>query len=211
MAASLAATLGVGRAAGQGATVAVPVVRTQSVDQAGTQATVAPGDVFRITVLRNPELSGEVAVGEDGTLQHPVYREVTAAGRTRPQLAALVRAVLLRYETNPQYVIEPLVRVSILGEVRTPGLLSVPTTTTLAQVVAMAGGPTERSRGRAVLMRDGRRVQVSLRDPSVGEAARPVQSRDQIVVERGKGISLTVITASAATLASLLIAFRATR
>lgn len=201
---------------GQTGAPALPTIaRSGGPDSRAAGALVQPGDVFRITVWRNAELSGDVAVGEDGTLQHPVYRAVVAAGVSRRELEVRIREVLLRYETAPQYVIEPLVRVSVLGEVRTPNVYSVQATTTVAQAVAMAGGTTERARSRAVLMRDGQRVAVDLREPNSGAAMLAVRSRDQIVVERAGravlGSTLGVVSASIAAAASLLIALRAAR
>ncbi len=82
-----------------------------------------------------------------------------------------MRATLQRFEVDPQFVLEPLYRVSVIGEVRTPNLYSVQPGVTVAQAVAMAGGRTDRSRSRAVLTRDSRQTTVDLDRPQQGSAA----------------------------------------
>ena len=44
------------------------------------------GDVVRINSWRNPELSGDIVVDADGTLRHPLYGGVRAAGVTLSEL-----------------------------------------------------------------------------------------------------------------------------
>jgi polysaccharide biosynthesis/export protein VpsN len=161
------------------------------------------GDVLRIVVWRNPELSGDMTVGEDGTLQHPMYRNVRVAGLARGEVLELVRATLQRFEVNPEFVLEPLYRVSVIGEVRTPNLYSVQPGVTVAQAVAMAGGRTDRSRPRAVLTRDSRRTEVDLDRPQEGSAALVVQSGDQIMVPRMRTSLTTAVSVASGVLAAV--------
>ena len=71
------------------------------------------------------------------------------------------------------------------GEVRTPNLYTVSPLMTIAQVVALAGGATERGRlERVRLYRNGTEVLVDLKSPENGLAQSRVQSGDQIYVDR---------------------------
>jgi len=147
-------------------------------------AVLAPGDVLRITVFRKPELSGEMEVGQDGSLLHPLYREVRVGGLTDAQLDARLREFLLRYEAEPRFLYEPLVRVTVGGEVRQPvqGLMR-PTTTAYQAVVAAGGGTAQARMDRVVLLRDGVGRTLDL-SPESTDGRLPVRSGDVLVVQR---------------------------
>jgi protein involved in polysaccharide export with SLBB domain len=153
--------------------------------QTPRQATaLRPGDAVRITVWRDSELSGEFPVGPDGGLVHPVYRALKVGGVALPDLDARIRTFLLRYQTEPQFVAQPLLRVTIAGEVEKPALYFLGPDVTIAQAVALAGGSRERGRtDRVRLLSDGRIQSVKLdgRDPM---ANLPVRSGDQLMIER---------------------------
>lgn len=155
----------------------------------GALAVLSPGDVVRIAVWRQPELSGEFEVAADSTIRHPLYREVRVAGVELAEAEARVRAFLTGFEANPRFVMEPLFRVAVGGEVRSPNLYTLPPEVTVAQAVAMAGGPTDRGRlSRVRLVRHGQMRVLDLTEVG-GEAARmPIRSGDQILVERRSNI-----------------------
>ena len=130
-------------------------------------------------------MSGDFAVGTNGTILHPLYREVNVVGVPLSTVEERLRTYLTRYETNPQFVIQPLVRVVVGGEVRSPNILSVPPETTIAQAVALSGGPTERGMlDRVVIHRDGQQIRVDLSRPESDVGALRIRSGDQILVGR---------------------------
>jgi protein involved in polysaccharide export with SLBB domain len=144
-----------------------------------------PGDVLRITVWENEAMSGEVTVGPDGALMHPLYRQLRVAGVPLAEVDARMRTFLERFVTNPQFVAEPLLRVVVGGEVRQPNLYSLPPGTTVAQAVVLAGGPTERGRlDRVRMVRGGRESLLDLTDPAAPMANTAIQSGDQFYVTR---------------------------
>jgi len=164
---------------------ALCTIGTVEAQSSATKAVVNPGDVLRVTVWRDETLSGEFAVSMDGTVAHPLYRELNVAGKTVPEIEAQFRVLLSRLNTQPQFVIEPLVRISVGGEVRTPNLYTVPPLTTLSQAVALAGGVTDRGKlERVRVFREGREIVVDMTRPEAGLAQEPVQSGDQIYVDR---------------------------
>lgn len=153
--------------------------------QDGTTTSLNPGDQIRITVWRKPEMSGDFAIGANGTILHPLYREVTVVGVPLTTVEDRLRTYLTRYETNPQFVIQPLVRIVVGGEVRSPNILSVPPETTIAQAIALAGGPTERGLlERVSIHRDGQEIRVDVSKPSSDVGALRIRSGDQILVGR---------------------------
>ncbi len=149
-------------------------------------ATLEPGDLVRIIVWRSEELSGDFEIAADGTIRHPLYRSVTAAGVPLDMLEQRLRTLLSRFDAQPQFVIEPRLRVAISGEVREPNLFSLSPELSIAQAIALAGGPTERGRLDQVrLLRDGREIILDLTRPASYGAMR-IRSGDQIVVPRRK-------------------------
>ncbi len=150
---------------------------------------VRPGDVLRVTVWRKPELSGDFAVAADGTLRHPLYREVEVAGVPAAMVAERLRVYLTRYEVAPQLVVEPLLRVAVVGEVRQPNLYTLSPETTIIEAIALAGGLSERGRmDRVHLRRGGREWLLNLDAAHAGLVDRPVESGDRITVEARRDV-----------------------
>jgi protein involved in polysaccharide export with SLBB domain len=150
-------------------------------------SSIRPGDVVRLSVWRLPEFTGDYPVAPDGTILHPLLTEVRVVGRSREEVRAHLREVLLRYERDPQLVFDYLYRVAVTGEVRLPGLYTLPPETTLAQAIAAGGGVTEFGRLESVrLQRGGTETVLDLRDPTLEVAEMRIRSGDQIrVVRRG--------------------------
>lgn len=166
-------------------------------------AQLRPGDVLRITVWRQPELSGEFHVLQSGTIGHPLYQSIVAVGTPLPELTERVRTYLTRLINDPQVVIEPLVSVAVGGEVRTPGLYTLPLGTTISQAIAQAGGGGDEGSLRNVrLIRNGQREQIDLTDVRVNRASQPVQSGDQIFVSRRSNAFRDIIGPLASVLAA---------
>ena len=77
----------------------------------GGQSMLAPGDSVRIVVWRRPEYSGDFVVAQKNTVTHPLYRSVQVGGVPFATAEANLRRFLSRFEENPEFVMEPLVRV----------------------------------------------------------------------------------------------------
>jgi len=150
---------------------------------------LSPGDQVRIMVWRNTELSGDFTVAANGTLMHPLYREVQVTGIPISAVEDRLRTFLARYTTNPQFVISPLVKVVVSGEVRTPNVLAVPPETTVAQAIVLAGGPTAAAQlGHVRLIRDRQEIKIDLRRADSQAASLQIRSGDQIMIPTAKNI-----------------------
>jgi polysaccharide export outer membrane protein len=167
-----------------GALLALSVLASAAAAQSRESATLQPGDEVRITVWRNPEMSGEFIIAPDGTLMHPVYRALRVTGLSLADVENKIRVFLERYQTDPQFVAEPLLRITVGGEVQKPDLYFLAPDVTVAQVVALAGGATERGRTDRVRLLSGNRTRSIKLDGSDASANLPVRSGDQFVVER---------------------------
>jgi hypothetical protein len=174
-----------------------------------------PGDAVRVTVWRNPELSGQFDIAEDGTILHPLYRSIQAAGVPVPQVEAEIRSVLQRFEVNPEMVVEPLFRVYVGGEVRSPNMYTLSPATTVFHAIMEAGGPTPRARlDRARVLRDGAVIPVDLTLPAQELNHLRIRSGDQIVLDPRRNVWVDYVqptisvAGSVASLAYLFIRFR---
>lgn len=143
-----------------------------------------PGDEVRIRVWRDSEMSGDIGIGPDGTLLHPVWRSLKVTGLTLPDVEARIRQFLTRYQTEPQFVAQPLFRVTVGGEVQKPDLYFLSPDVTIGQAVALAGGATERGRTDRVRLLSGGQLRVIKLDGNDPSGNLPVRSGDQLIVER---------------------------
>lgn len=156
------------------------------------QVTLAPGDSVRVVVWRKPDMSGDFIVGPDGNITHPLYQAVRVGGVPFSTAQVNVRNFLARFEQDPQFVLEPLVRVAVSGEVGRPQVFAVRPETSIADAVAQAGGPTQfAKRNQVRVLRKGasgrqQEFYVNLLDTEGTAAGARVHSGDQIVVDRRK-------------------------
>jgi protein involved in polysaccharide export with SLBB domain len=183
-------------------------VVAQTPPSSGEQISLAPGDSVRLVVWRKPEMSGDFIVGPDGTITHPLYRAVRVGGVPFSTAESNVRTFLARFEQDPQFVLEPLVRVAVSGEVGRPQVFAVRPETSIADAVAQAGGPNQFGRRDKVrvLRRDPsgqqREIIVNILDPEGAAARIRVHSGDQIVVDRRKSFFRDIFLPSLGVLGS---------
>ena len=177
-------------------------VRAQTADA----VYLRPGDALRVTVWRQPELSGEYEITGDGSIRHPVFQQVQVTGIPQAEIVSRLRTVLLRYSTNPEFVAVPLFRVTVGGEVLRPSLYAFPPEMTVAQAVASAGGISPRGRLTGVrLIRDGRETTLNLASPDAEAARLTVHSGDQIIVPQRTAVALREYVAPLGTLAAAIV------
>lgn len=158
---------------------------TSSLDSVAAGTTLAPGDILKIAVFRNPELSCECVIASDGSIVHPVYHELKVAGIPLTSVESRIHAFLAQYESNPMVVLSPLIRVFVGGEVRQPNVYNVPPGTTIAQVIGLAGGPTDRAAlERVRVWRGTQHLTVNLLTSDASATQLPVHSGDQILIAR---------------------------
>jgi polysaccharide export outer membrane protein len=81
---------------------------------------VAVGDRVRVRVWREPQLSDEFMVDENGSIVFPRLGRTTVAGRSIASLQDTLTARYAEYLRNPEVTVTVLRRVGVLGEVRAP-------------------------------------------------------------------------------------------
>lgn len=120
---------------------------------------LGPGDQVKMDVFGRPEMDGTMYVGDDGTIRVPLAGPVTVSGLSPAQAGQKVEEALKK----GQFLVDPHVtftvivsrsqRVSVLGEVRAPGRYPIESNTTILDLLAQAGGATERSADVVYILR----------------------------------------------------------
>jgi len=173
-----------------------------------TPQLLRPGDVVRLNIWREPDMSGEYIVDEAGITIFPRVGEYRVLDDTPETLKARLLADYQQYLRNPSIEITVLRRVSIVGAVRNPGLHLVDPTVTLADALARAGGPTENAdQDKLRIIRDGVQLAVDIRvDTRIADS--PLRSGDQIYVPLRSWITRNagLVAATMSAVVSLTIA-----
>ena len=105
---------------------------------------IKPGDTIGITVLDEKDLTKHAVVDPKGNISMPLINEIHVADLTLSQAAKDITSQLQKFIKNPQVSIELIdsskMQVTISGEVKSPGVYSVPSGAQLMDVITMAGG-----------------------------------------------------------------------
>jgi polysaccharide biosynthesis/export protein len=169
------------------ASLAWSTAAAQDSTRAVGQSVLTPGDSVRIVVWRKPEFSGDYVVAPDGSITHPLFKSVRVAGVPFSTAEANLRRFLTQFEENPEFVMEPLVSVSVSGEVGRPAVFAVRPETTIGEAVARAGGARETgapNKTRIMRTDASGQLQQFMVDVTTQESIMQVRSGDQIIVPR---------------------------
>lgn len=122
---------------------------------------LGPGDVLQITAWGHEELTQVAEVRPDGCITVALVGDLRVASLTPAETGALITESLAVYVRNPRVTVTVkefrTVAVTVLGEVRSPGQVLVRPGDGILEVLARAGGPTERARLEAVRVYRGGR------------------------------------------------------
>lgn len=139
-----------------------------------------PGDKVRLKIYREPDLSGEFVVPEDGVVSFPKIGEVHVNQLTTDSLRALLVEQYSHSLRDPSIEVTVLRRVDVIGSVRNPGFYYADPTVTVKGALALAGGVTpEGNKNKVELLRDNKRTSIGLSSQAT-LADSPVQSGDQV-------------------------------
>jgi polysaccharide export outer membrane protein len=121
---------------------------------------LGPEDVVEVFVYKEPELSTTVVVRPDGKISLPLIGELSVSGRTAIELQKEVAQKLTKYIEQPtvNVIVKEVnsAKVSVMGEVKTPGMYKIRDRATVFDAVALAGGFTEYAkRNKVTLIRIG--------------------------------------------------------
>jgi polysaccharide export outer membrane protein len=158
---------------------------------------ISPGDLLDVQVFNTPELSGRLRVDQTGRITLPLGGDVEARGLTATAAANAIKMRLV----SSQIMLHPTVMVNVmeyategvtvLGEVRTPGIYTLLGPHSLYDALASAGGATS-SAGATITISHAEDadhpvvVKVNTPDYSAEQKATIVEPGDTIVVSKAE-------------------------
>jgi polysaccharide export outer membrane protein len=108
---------------------------------------IGVGDLLNIQVWKEVDLSRTVPVRPDGKISFPLLDDIQAAGLTPLDLKTALTQKLKQYLSDPRVtvLVEEVnsYKVYVMGEVVTPGAVTLKSKTTLLQAISLAGGFTQ--------------------------------------------------------------------
>jgi polysaccharide export outer membrane protein len=165
-----------------------------------SQSAPRPGDVIRMRIWREPDLSGEFTVNELGDVVLPKLGTMHVSDISADSLRLRLVSSYTQFLRDPAIDVVVLRRVKVTGAVKNPGLYPADATMKLGDLVALAGGATpEGDLHKVRLSRagDAHLVEVDL-DQQLAES--PVRSGDQLEVmerswyKRNTGLLATTVS-----------------
>lgn len=151
---------------------------------------IAPDDTLDINVFKVPDLSAKsLKVEPTGKISLPLIGSVQVTGLTITQAEQKITRRLTTFMQDPKVSITRTdkaitKRVTVEGEVKTPGVFPIKGNLSFLQAIAMAQGLTALADERSVLFyRDGRQHPINLGLVRTGKIPDPVlRGDDRIVV-----------------------------
>ena len=156
-------------------------------DEARRLMPLGPGDSVSIQVYGQPDMSSTEYVADDGTINLPLVGHVQVSGLSPVDAGTKVEKAL----SKGQFLVDPHVsitivqsrsqRVVVLGEVKTPGRYAVDPNSSIMDLLAQAGGLTDKAADTGYVLRTDAagnvtRTPVDLRGMVAGSG--PVTSLD---------------------------------
>ena len=115
-----------------------------------SQYVIGPGDVLRVFVWENPDLSVTVPVRPDGRISVPLLQDVEAAQKTPPQVAQEIKTGLSEFIKQPEVTVIVTEFVGPYSEQVIPYRVRM----SVLDVMIAAGGLTQFAAGnRALIVR----------------------------------------------------------
>ncbi len=170
-----------------------------------------PGDLLRLRIYREPDLSGDFQVNERGAVVLPRLGEVRIADWPTDSLQPRLTRAFAEYLRNPTVEVTPLRRIAVTGAVLKPNLYQVDPTMTVMDALAMAGGSApDGVRDRVELRRNNQRLVASLDQRSLVADLR-LQSGDQLFVPQRSWLSrntwlVSTVIGAAVTFTTVMVA-----
>ncbi|GAB4294798.1 MAG: hypothetical protein Kow0098_16620 [Ignavibacteriaceae bacterium] len=176
---------------------------------------LGPGDGVRITFFNiSDKISGDYYVQQDYMLQLPYIGLINTNNKPFPLIRQEIHQKYDSLYKNPELTVQPLFRINVLGEVRSPGLYYVTDVEKLSSIFALAGGITgEADIDNVYIVRNDKEIQIDAgamiaTESTVSELG--LQSGDRIYVPRtwwADARGITIIASSVAVLVTVIALF----
>ena len=117
---------------------------------------IGPEDVLNVVFWRNQEMSGDFIVRPDGQISMPLLNDVAAAGLTPEQLREVVTKAATKFLEDPSVTVVVKAinsrKAHITGMVQKPGAYPLISSTTVLQLISIAGGLHEFADAKKILI-----------------------------------------------------------
>lgn len=132
-------------------------------EPATTDYRLGPGDVIEVIVWKEDRLSQRIPVRPDGKISYPFLGDVNAADLTAHELKNVISRELSRFLANPMVTVIVAevnnYKITVLGEVKRPGVYSLKSRVTVLEAIGLAGGLDEFAAKNGVVVKsDGRKL-----------------------------------------------------
>src|SRR5688500_4327874 len=127
-------------------------------------------------------MSADYQVGANGQVVLPRLGTMDVTAWPADSLQSFLTEKYRVYLNNPSIEVQLLRRVTVTGAVRTPGVYPLDPTLTIADAIALAGGPApDGKRDKVEIRRGGKMITADLRNDLL-IADSPIRSGDQLYV-----------------------------
>jgi len=114
------------------------------------------GDVLKIFILKNPDLSGSATISSDGKISYPLIGEVMAAGLTVSQFQQALKEKFSAYIRYPEVTVTIEAsagkKIVVVGEVDYPGVYSYEGEISIIEAIALAGDVTRDAKRESIIV-----------------------------------------------------------
>ncbi len=174
-----------------------------------------PGDGVRITFFNiSDKISGDYYIQQDGKIQLPYVGLISTAQKPYPEIK---NEITFKYDSlyrNPELTVQPLYKINILGEVRSPGYYNVTDVEKLTGIFALAGGVTgDADLDNVYIIRNEKEIDLDAQNliesgSTMGDIG--LQSGDRIFVPKtwwANARSVTIILSVVSALVTIAVLF----
>jgi polysaccharide export outer membrane protein len=144
---------------------------------------IGGGDVLRIDVWKEDQLTRTVPVRPDGKVTLPLLNDVQAAGLTPVQLAGVISDGLKKYVNNPQVTVAIAEinsrRIYVTGEVTRAGVFPLLQSMTVLQALSSTSGFTQFARRKKIYVlrvENGKQIKLPFNYKDVVDGKKPEQN-----------------------------------
>jgi len=177
-----------------------------------------PGDAVRMNIWelyqgkrQNRDISGDYTIKPDGNIIMPLIGEVRIKGLTVYELEQLLVEKYTPHLNNPYVSVRPLIRLTLQGAFIRPGAYRVDPSSSLWDVVALAGGPRTNCDLEGMRVERSGRVAIKKLLESFEEGVSleevGIESGDQIVAPSKNELNMAFLVSIINLVASVLLLY----
>ncbi len=174
-----------------------------------------PGDGVRLAFFNiTDQISGDYYVQQDGKIQLPYVGLISTTQKPYPEIKSEITAKYDSLYKDPELTIQPLFKINILGEVRSPGYYYVTDVEKLTGIFALAGGVTsDADLDNVYIIRNDKEIELDAQrliesGSTMGDIG--LQSGDRIFVPKtwwANARSITIILSVVSALVTIAVLF----